>query len=111
MDTFAEALMFAGVVLIVIAAIGLHRFDDAFARMHATSKATSLGFVLVAMGAVIRLDTRTDETQLLLAAILLLVTTPVGIHMLARAAYRSGDQLSETTVVDELADAPHPNRG
>ena len=105
METFAEVLMFVGVALIVIAAIGLHRFDNPFARMHATSKATSLGFVFVALGAVIRLDSRADETQLLLAAALMLVTTPVGVHMLARAAYRSGDQLSPETAIDELSEA------
>ena len=105
MDTFAEVLIFIGVLLIVIAAIGLHRFDNPFARMHATSKATSLGFVFVALGAVIVLDARADESQLLVAAALMLVTTPVGVHMLARAAYRSGDQLSPDTVVDELGDA------
>ena len=103
MDLFADIVMFIGVVLIVIAAIGLHRFDNPFARMHATSKATSLGFALVAFGALIRLDTRADETQLLLAAVLMLITTPVGVHMLARAAYRSGDQLSPDTTVDELS--------
>lgn len=104
MDLFAEIVMFIGVVLIVIAAIGLHRFDNPFARMHATSKATSLGFVLVASGAIVRLDTRADETQLVLAAVLMLVNTPVGVHMLARAAYRSGDQLSPDIIIDELSD-------
>ncbi len=103
MDLFADIVMFIGVVLIVIAAIGLHRFDNPFARMHATSKATSLGFVLVALGAVVHLDTRANETQLLLATALMLVNTPVGVHMLARAAYRSGDQLSPDIVVDELS--------
>lgn len=105
MTLAGEILILMGVTLIVVASIGLHRFDDVFARIHASGKATALGFLLVAIGALFeRLAPRT-ATELALASLLLLITTPVGVHLLARAAYRSGDLLSPETVIDELAEA------
>ena len=103
MRVASELLILAGSLLVAVSAIGLHRFPDVFARLHASGKATSLGFILVATGALLHdLPTRA-WAELALAAALLLVTTPVGVHMLARAAYRSGDQMAEETAVDELA--------
>jgi len=108
MELFGEVLMLAGSLLVAVSAIGLHRFDDVFARLHAAGKATSLGFLLVAAGALLHdLPSRTWG-ELALASVVLIITTPVGVHMLARAAYRSGDQLADATAVDELAEA-HPD--
>jgi multicomponent Na+:H+ antiporter subunit G len=104
-QTVAELLILSGVVLILIAAIGLHRFDDVFARIHAASKASSLGFLLIVAGGVMSISLTNARAQLVLAGVLIIITTPVGVHMLARAAYRSGGQLAEGTVVDELAQA------
>lgn len=105
MSGFGEVLILAGSLLVAISAVGLHRFDSVFARLHAAGKATSLGFLLVAGGALTtELPARTAG-ELALAGLLLVLTTPVGVHMLARAAYRSGDQLAPDTAVDELAEA------
>jgi multicomponent Na+:H+ antiporter subunit G len=103
MATFAEVLVLLGCLLVAISSIGLHRFDDVFARLHAAGKATSLGFLLIAAGALARDLPARAAGELVLAAGLLLLTTPVGVHMLARAAYRAGDQLAPDTTVDELA--------
>jgi multicomponent Na+:H+ antiporter subunit G len=105
MDVLSEILLFAGVALIVVSGIGLHRFDDVFARVHAAGKAPSLAFVLITAGALVRAPSLSTAGVLVLATVLLLVTTPIGTFMLARAAYRSGDQLSPATDVDELAES------
>lgn len=102
-DVVPAALLLAGSALTLLAAVGLQRFDSVFARMHAATKATTLGVALVALGAMIRVESRADEITLLLAAGLQLVTTPVAAHLVARAAYRSGTELGERTRVDELA--------
>jgi multicomponent Na+:H+ antiporter subunit G len=105
MEILSEILLFAGVALIVVSGIGLHRFDDVFARLHAAGKAPSLAFILITAGVLVRVPTLSTAGVLLLATVLLLVTTPIGTFMLARAAYRSGDQLSPATDVDELAES------
>lgn len=104
MSVVGEVLILLGSLLVAVSAIGLHRFDDVFARLHAAGKATSLGFLLVAGGALLQDLPGRVWGELALAAVLLVITTPVGVHLLARAAYRSGDQLAEGTAVDELSE-------
>jgi multicomponent Na+:H+ antiporter subunit G len=105
----AEVAILAGSLLVAVAAIGLHRFDDVFARLHAAGKATSLAFLLVSIGALAHGLPARAAGELVLASVVLLVTTPVGVHVLADAAYRCGDQLSSSTTIDELADRSAPS--
>jgi multicomponent Na+:H+ antiporter subunit G len=82
-----EVLVLAGAVLTLLAAIGMVRFDDVFVRMHSLSKASTLGVLLALIGAAISLTDPNDITSLALAAVLQLVTSPVGANMLSRATY------------------------
>lgn len=104
-EVVGAVLILAGASLCLIAGIGLQRFDDVFARMHAATKAVTLGLLLVCLGAALEVDSGGDRIKLLLVAALQFITAPVGAHMLGRAAYRSGTELSEATAIDELADA------
>lgn len=105
MTLVSELLILAGVIFTVVAAIGLHRFGDPFARMHAASKASPVGFLLIVAGVVLQRTSVEAVFELALAAVLMLVTLPVGLHLLARAAHRSGIRLAPGTTVDELAEA------
>jgi multicomponent Na+:H+ antiporter subunit G len=101
----AELLVLAGALLTCLAGIGVVRFDDVFARLHALSKATTLGFLLVLLGAAIALSDPNDITSLVLAAALQLLTSPVGTGLLGRAAYRAEGYRPRVDTVDQLADA------
>ena len=46
-----EAMMLVGALLTLLAAVGVSRFPDALSRMHALTKASTVGFGLVAIGA------------------------------------------------------------
>ncbi len=102
-DVIAGALILTGVALSVTAGLGLHRFPDVFARMHAATKPATLGLVLVLAGAALRMEQRGDVAKLLLVVALQFLTAPVGAHMVGRAAYRAGTELSPATRCDELA--------
>lgn len=102
-DALSGFLILAGVALSVTAGLGLHRFPDVFARMHSATKPATLGLVLVLAGAAIRMEARGDVAKLLLVIALQFLTAPVGAHMVGRAAYRAGTELSPTTSCDELA--------
>ncbi|CAN5801808.1 hypothetical protein BH24ACT3_BH24ACT3_07460 [soil metagenome] len=104
-DVVASVLLVAGAGLVLLAAIGLQRFDSVFARMHAATKGVVLGLILVVVATALRLDDPADVSKLLLVVALQLLTAPVGAHLVGRAAYRAGDQLSPYTALDELADA------
>ncbi len=101
----ASVLVSAGVALSLIAGLGLHRFPDVFARMHAATKPATLGLVLVLAAAAVRVDDPGDVAKLLLVVALQFLTAPVAAHMIGRAAYRAGTELSPTTTTDELAAA------
>ncbi len=104
-DVMAATLILVGVVLGVVAGLGLHRFPDVFARMHAATKPATLGLVLVLAGSALRMEDKGDMAKLLLVIALQFLTAPVGAHMVGRAAYRAGTELSPATSVDELAEA------
>lgn len=101
----SSLLILSGTGLAVIAGVGLHRFPDVFARMHAATKPATLGLVLVLAGAALEVGRPGAVAKLMLVLALQFVTAPVGSHMIGRAAYRAGTELSEETVVDELQDA------
>jgi multicomponent Na+:H+ antiporter subunit G len=101
----AEVLVLIGAVLTLLAGVGVVRFDDVYARLHALTKATTLGFLLVLLGAAIALHDPNDITSLVLAAALQLLTSPVGTGLLARAAYRAEGLRHRVDTVDQLAEA------
>ena len=103
LDAAAAVLILTGVTLGVGAGLGLQRFPDVFARMHAATKPATLGLVLVLTGAALKVEDGGDVAKLLLVAVLQFVTAPVGAHMVGRAAYRAGTELSPATSCDELA--------
>ncbi len=101
----ASVLLLTGVGLSVVAGLGLQRFPDVFARMHAATKPATLGLVLVLSGTAFRLEDPGDMAKLGLVVALQFLTAPVGAHMVGRAAYRTGAELDAATGVDELAAA------
>ncbi len=102
-DAIAAVLILVGVALAVTAGLGLQRFPDVFARMHAATKPATFGLVLVLAGAALRVEDPGDVAKLVLVLVLQFITAPVGAHMVGRAAYRAGTDLSPTTSIDELA--------
>jgi multicomponent Na+:H+ antiporter subunit G len=103
-DVLSGLLMTAGALLALIAGIGLQRFPDVFARMHAATKPATLGLALVLTGAALRMPDAGAVAKLLLVIALQFITAPVGGHLVGRATYRSGTELAEDTQIDELAD-------
>lgn len=103
MATVGEVLVLAGCALTLLSGIGVVRFSDVFIRMHALSKASTLGLLLALLGAALVLDHPNDITSLLLAALLHLVTSPIGGNLLARATYRSEGIAEGIDTTDELA--------
>jgi multicomponent Na+:H+ antiporter subunit G len=93
-----QLLVLAGSLLILLAAVGMVRFDDVFARMHALSKASTAGIVLVLAGAAVHLTHPNDVTSLILAAALQLLTSPVAANMISVATFDTeGAHLSVDT--------------
>ncbi|RIX97740.1 monovalent cation/H(+) antiporter subunit G [Aureimonas flava] len=102
LSLLALASKLVGVVFLFAAALGLLRFSDPLQRMHAATKAGTLGAGFVVLGVVLQLQ-RLDATLIGLAVVLfLLLTIPVAGHLLGRAAYVSGADMGGLRGPDAL---------
>ena len=93
-----------GILLMTVAGIGLLRMPDLLTRMHASSKAGTLGATLVLLAVALHFGDAAVAVRVVVVCVFLLLTAPVASHVIARAAYRVGVPLSGETVVDELAE-------
>jgi multicomponent Na+:H+ antiporter subunit G len=105
-ELLSAGALAAGATLVLLAGIGLHRFESVLARTHPATKAITLAVWLVALGAALRMELPSDVARLLLVAAVQLVSAPIAAHMIARAAYQAGTGLNPRTQVDELAGQP-----
>ena len=103
-DLVAGLLVILGSLLVALAGIGQVRFADLFTRMHMATKPSTLGLLLVACGAMLRLRALDAVSLLFLTIVLQFVTGPVSAHLVGRAAHRHGDWERDGAVVDELAE-------
>jgi multicomponent Na+:H+ antiporter subunit G len=104
-DALGLILIVVGTAFLMIAAIGVVRLPDVFARQHAGGKAATLGVMTVLLGVAIIADSTASTVKLLLAIAFQLLAAPIATHALARVAYRSGVEMWDRTAVDELAEA------
>ncbi|MEL6576104.1 MAG: monovalent cation/H(+) antiporter subunit G [Pseudomonadota bacterium] len=100
-EIVASAILVGGALFALIAGIGLLRMQDVFMRMHASTKAGTLGVGLIMVGAAIGFDDGWAGARAFGAFVFLLLTAPVAAHMIGRAAYLARTPLSPRTVVDE----------
>jgi multicomponent Na+:H+ antiporter subunit G len=84
-----ETLAFIGALFILLSAVGVVRLHGVLSRMHALSKASTLGIVLVLGGAALTLPEANDWTSLVLAMFLQLATSPVSATLISRSVYRN----------------------
>ena len=83
--------IFVGVIAFLISAIGLVRMPDIYTRMHAGTKTTTIGIVLVVLGAICIEPSWT--WKLILLAVFILLTNPLSSSVIARASHTDGATL------------------
>lgn len=97
-----SALVLAGSLFSLVAAIGLNRLPDVFTRMHAASKAGTVGSGLLLLAAGLHAGDLAILFRALAGFLFFILTAPISAHLLARAAHHVGYNLHEKTVLDEL---------
>jgi multicomponent Na+:H+ antiporter subunit G len=97
-----ELLALVGAMLVLVSAIGVTRFTDVLARLHALAKASTLGILLILLGAACNLDNLNNITSVALAAVVHLLASPPASNMVSRAAY-----LAEGLVGGVIDEHPH----
>ena len=98
-----SALVLVGGFFALVAGLGILRLPDVLMRMHATTKAGTLASGLVMIAVAIAFPDVATVAKAIVVIVFLLVTAPVGAHMIGRAAFRSGVPLSPRTRVDPAA--------
>lgn len=89
----------------LIAAIGLLRFPDLYTRMHAASKAGTLGSGVLLIALAVDSHQLDIITRAVAGFVFLLLTAPLSAHLLARAAYIIGQKpwgKTDTREIDEI---------
>ena len=102
MNPVASVLVLLGAGLAVLAGVGLLRFNTPYARFHAAGKASPVAFLLAAAGAGSELGL-SASARLVVAGTALVLTLPVGVHLLFRAVHRTDP--GRHLLVDDLAPA------
>jgi multicomponent Na+:H+ antiporter subunit G len=80
-----EILIFLGACFIFIAALGLLRFRDLFSRLHATTKATSFGILLILIGVSLHFATWVVFLKSLLIILFIFLTAPLAAHSISKS--------------------------
>lgn len=106
LEILVSGLLLLGLFFLLTGTIGLLRLRDVYSRMHATSKSTTFGVAGVLLAALIYFRFLGLSPGLKESLILgfLLLTAPLGAHMIARAAYRTGVPMWRGGTVDQFKD-------
>lgn len=101
MPTTAGVLAVIGASFVLLAGIGALRFPDVYARMHAATKASTLGIALVGLGTALAVDA--GSAKIFVAVAFIFLTAPAAAHLVGRAAYRAEGIDIDLSTHDDLA--------
>jgi multicomponent Na+:H+ antiporter subunit G len=86
LNALSWLLLIGGLLFFVAGSVGLLRFPDTVSRLHALTKADTLGLGLVIAGLSLRADTLWEVGQMLVIWLLLLASGATACQLLARQA-------------------------
>lgn len=90
LDLVSAALLVSGAGFFLAGTVGLIRFPDVYARLHALTKADNLGLGLVVAGLAIEASSIAVALKLVLTWVFLLISSSITCQLIARAAQRAG---------------------
>jgi len=103
-DLLIAFCLLSGAFFMLVASIGLLKLPDLYQRLHASSKAATLGVALVLLGAALHSGDMGVVSRCIMAIVFFMLTAPVGAHLITRAAYRHEEPLAKGTLSDEWAE-------
>lgn len=107
-EIFIILLSSLGALFIFLAAVGVVRMPDLYLRISVTTKAATLGIGLVLVAAAIYFNDLSITTRVLAIILFMLLTAPVGAHMIGRASYFTGVKLWSKSRYDDLRGKYNP---
>jgi len=95
-------LALAGAFFVFVAGLGTWRLPDIYLRIHAATKASSLGMGLLLLGIIFMEPSIAVIIKSILMIFFIFLTAPVAAHMISRAAYLHHTPIWNRTRRDEL---------
>ena len=91
-----SVLILLGSFFILVSAIGILRFKDLYGRLHATTKATSFGLLLLLVGVSLFFNIFPVYVKSLLIIIFIFLTAPLAAHTIAKSFTGNGENSENT---------------
>jgi multicomponent Na+:H+ antiporter subunit G len=101
-DFLIIALASFGALFVLLAAVGIVRMPDLYLRISVTTKAATLGIGLILICVALYFGEASITTRVLAIIFFLLLTAPVGAHLIGRASYFVDVPLWKKSVMDDL---------
>lgn len=103
-EVIVIVIMLGGSLTILIAGLGILLMPDLYARISATSKASTLGLSLILFAVGIEFPSPALFLRAMAIIIFVALTTPVSAHMLGRVSFLTGVPLWEKSVINDYED-------
>jgi multicomponent Na+:H+ antiporter subunit G len=109
-EIIAAVLLVSGGFFCLVAGVGIVTLNDVYARMHAATKAGTLGLALICVAVMILATTWLQLLEALFVFLFMIMTAPVGAHLIGRAAFRTRAPMDPRTRIDPDCDQFRPGR-
>ena len=105
LEVVISVLLVFGSIVMLIGSIGLAKLPDYFTRLHAPTKASTLGCASILIASMIFFSVQLGHVSLkeMLISMFLLITAPVAAHMLAKAGLHYKVKMTDSTKNQHLA--------
>jgi len=103
-DILACLALAGGLFFMFVGAVGVLRMPDVYNRIHAASKCSTLGLTGLLVAACFSIGDPVIVSKALITIAFTFVATPIGSHLIAKAAHHGKAPLWERTLSDELAE-------
>lgn len=90
MEVVAGILLCSGTLLIVTASIGVLRMPDLYMRMHAATKAGTVGVAMLLFAVACAIPSLGVLSKVIGTIFFILLTAPIGAHLLGKAMRETG---------------------
>ncbi|MGI9252637.1 MAG: cation:proton antiporter [Thermomicrobiales bacterium] len=97
-DVLGDVLVAGALVVLTMGVVGVVRMPNLALKLHAAGMMVVLGAVVIALASMAT-GVSAIASRGLLVAILLLLTTPVSAHAMAKAAWQRGELLGPETSI------------
>lgn len=107
-NLMTTAFLLFGLFFLFVGSLGLVKLPDLYNRIHAASKCVTLGItgLLIAAGIGLCLNPEANPVYVVSKVILIIafqfIASPVGAHLIAKAAHLDRIKKYEKTIADEL---------